>query len=213
MVVFSVVYRTGIGSGFGGCNEVPGSHSVAKTRTTTRLLELGKVASINVEVVPNGLASGCGPAAGVVSLSRTICGSGDVTTINVTYRRTKRTYRRTRKCFPLGVEGFVVPMAGFNSGLNVPLTVFNLVFGCQPLLCIKVVLCSTITLFRLLALPIRLGTSGHTLGAVSRGKFLVNTRCGNTGGILATTTLACITTLTSSLTALLELVLVSRHEQ
>lgn len=63
-----------------------------------------------------------------------------------------------------------------------------------------------------MALPMRFGTSSETLGVLKDSKVLKGSRMGNTEGILATTTLACITTLTSSVLRLLELVVLTKKE-
>ncbi len=210
-VFLVLVTRVTIGSAFSGCSGR--GYGVDNTRTTEHMLRTGKMGKIRVRHISNGLASRFSPGAGVVHLSSTICSGCDITTMNITTRRTKRTMRCTGGCSPVGVHATVCPLYDLNSHLTVPLILLNFLFDFCCLVSVNVVFFTFALLFRLMALPIRFGTSHETVSTVGGCNVLGPSSINNTGGILFTTTVACIASLLISLTRLLELVTVSHHEQ
>lgn len=114
----ALVYRIGIGAAFSGCSRVEGSEGVANTRTTRCILHRRNMANIEVRRITNDVASRFSPEAGMVELSSAIFGDASITTMNITYRRTNRTIRRTRGCLPGEVHSFVLPITELNSDLD-----------------------------------------------------------------------------------------------
>lgn len=70
----------------------------------------------------------------------------------------------------------------------------------------------TIT-FRLVALPIRVGTSEETIGMLKGSKVLHRSRINKIGGMLQTTTVACITDTTTVVLRLLHLLVLAGKQE
>lgn len=130
------------------------------------------ITDVRIERVSGKLTDHYDPKAKVIRLSDSVYNSNSVAAIGVACHEAGHAAQHAENYAPIKIRNSIVPVCNIGSHLGIPLAIFGLFLGFEPLIYIGLILYSLVFVFHLVTLPVEFNASRRAIKVIDETQLL-----------------------------------------
>lgn len=197
-----------VSSTFGKYSRVHSGSGLTGAQVARRILDENGLQSVGVERVAGNLTDHYDPRARVVRLSETVYAATSVAALGVAAHETGHAVQHAGHYAPLTLRNAIIPVTNIGSTLSMPLILFGILAGSDPLVQFGIIAFSMVTLFQLVTLPVEFNASSRAMATLEQDHILRDDEVKGARKVLTAAALTYVAALLVSAMQLLRLILV-----
>ncbi len=190
----------------------PLSKGLTGVEVARRVLELGGVTGVQIELSSGWLSDHYDPRSRTLRLSEANYHGRSVAAAAIAAHEAGHAMQHAQKYAPLALRSVYVPFAAVGSNLAIPLAIAGMIFRYPPLVLAGIVLFAGVVAFQLLTLPVEFNASRRAKRVLIDGGIVTGDH--EARGVSAVLNAAALTYVAATLQAILTLLyLLSRYRR
>lgn len=130
------------------------------------------ITDVRIERVSGKLTDHYDPKAKVIRLSDSVYNSNSVAAIGVACHEAGHAAQHAENYAPIKIRNSIVPVCNIGSHLGIPLAIFGLFLGFEPLIYVGLILYSLVFVFHLVTLPVEFNASRRAIKVIDETQLL-----------------------------------------
>ncbi len=130
------------------------------------------ITDVRIERVSGKLTDHYDPKAKVIRLSDSVYGSNSVAAIGVACHEAGHAAQHAENYAPIKIRNSIVPVCNIGSYIGIPLAIFGLFLGFEPLIYVGLILYSLVFVFHLVTLPVEFNASRRAIKVIDETQLL-----------------------------------------
>ncbi len=207
MIILSLIASSKVKSSFNKYSKVLSHKHITGAQAAFEILRHYGITDVRIERVGGNLTDHFDPRTNVIRLSDNVYNSTSVAAIGVACHEAGHAAQYAQSYAPIKVRNTVLPVANLGSKLGIPLAIFGLFLGFEPLAYAGVVFFSFAVLFQLITLPVEFNASKRALQVIGEVDILNEEEKSGAKKVLSAAAMTYVASLAVSIASLLRLIL------
>lgn len=165
------------------------------------------ITDVRIERVSGKLTDHYDPKTKVIRLSDSVYGSNSVAAIGVACHEAGHAAQHAENYAPIKIRNSIVPVCNIGSYLGIPLAIFGLFMGFEPLIYIGLILYSLVLVFHLVTLPVEFNASRRAIKVIDETQLLYDDEIGGSKKVLSAAAMTYVASMIVALANLLRILL------
>lgn len=208
-LLFALYAQNRVQGTFNKYLRVANSRGLTGARIAREILDNQGLYDVKVEMVGGHLTDHYDPRAKVVRLSQHVYSGTSVAAVGVAAHETGHAIQHQISYAPLAFRNSLVPIASLGSRAAMPLAIFGLILGLEPLVNFGIILFSAVVAFQVITLPVEFNASGRALEILETRGFLSREELSPAKKVLNAAALTYVASAAVGIANLLRLLLIS----
>lgn len=207
MIILSLIASSKVKSSFNKYSKVLSHKHITGAQAAFEILRHYGITDVRIERVGGNLTDHFDPRTNVIRLSDNVYNSTSVAAIGVACHEAGHAAQYAQSYAPIKVRNTVLPVANLGSKLGIPLAIFGLFLGFEPLAYAGVIFFSFAVLFQLITLPVEFNASKRALQVIGEADILNEEEKSGAKKVLSAAAMTYVASLAVSIASLLRLIL------
>jgi Zn-dependent membrane protease YugP len=207
MVILSLIASAKVKSSFNKYSKVLSQRNITGSQAAFEILRYYGITDVKIERVSGNLTDHFDPRTNVIRLSDNVYNSTSVAAIGVACHEAGHAAQYAQNYAPIKIRNTVLPVANLGSKLGVPLAIFGLLLGFEPLAYAGVIFFSFAVIFQLITLPVEFNASNRAIQVIGEADILNENEKVGAKKVLSAAAMTYVAALAVSIANLLRLIL------
>lgn len=207
MVILSLIASAKVKSSFNKYSKVLSQRNITGSQAAFEILRYYGITDVKIERVSGNLTDHFDPRTNVIRLSDNVYNSTSVAAIGVACHEAGHAAQYAQNYAPIKIRNTVLPVANLGSKLGVPLAIFGLLLGFEPLAYAGVIFFSFAVIFQLITLPVEFNASNRAIQVIGEADILNENEKAGAKKVLSAAAMTYVAALAVSIANLLRLIL------
>ena len=207
MVILSLIASAKVKSSFNKYSKVLSQRNITGSQAAFEILRYYGITDVKIERVSGNLTDHFDPRTNVIRLSDNVYNSTSVAAIGVACHEAGHAAQYAQDYAPIKIRNTVLPVANLGSKLGVPLAIFGLLLGFEPLAYAGVIFFLFAVIFQLITLPVEFNASNRAIQVIGEADILNENEKVGAKKVLFAAAMTYVAALAVSIANLLRLIL------
>lgn len=207
MVILSLIASAKVKSSFNKYSKVLSQRNITGSQVAFEILRYYGITDVKIERVSGNLTDHFDPRTNVIRLSDNVYNSTSVAAIGVACHEAGHAAQYAQNYAPIKIRNTVLPVANLGSKLGIPLAIFGLLLGFEPLAYAGVIFFSFAVIFQLITLPVEFNASNRAIQVIAEADILNENEKAGAKKVLSAAAMTYVAALAVSIANLLRLIL------
>lgn len=211
-ILLSMFAQAKVTSTFAKFSKRASQSGITGEQAARRILDANGLNHIRIERIAGNLTDHYDPKANVIRLSDSVYDKPTIAAAGVAAHEAGHAVQHSTNYAPIRWRNKVLPVASIGSQAAIPLAIFGLILGFEPLVTVGIFLFAAVVIFQLVTLPVEFNASKRATAILDEWGLLNQTEINGVKKVLGAAALTYVAAALTSLMNLLRLILLSRRD-